>query len=109
MIIFYNPIDNQVMYLYPGNAARPDLTDKGLISIVIPGELERLGNRLARESRVVLDEDGNVTNLVPFPNPVQPLPRNLPRTRLDDLRDVLANDTITLPQIREMMRIERGL
>lgn len=55
--------------------------------------------------RAIIDFDAGGVPFVVTPEPPEV---NLP-TRLDALRDKLAADTITDTEIREMLRLERGL
>lgn len=53
------------------------------------------------------DEIRNGINTLIFDDPEVVPP--IPRTRRDDLYDKLRDDTATLPDIRELLRLEKGL
>lgn len=96
---------NQVMAYYKG--CRPGdptvWTDQGFVEVQVADEHPSY-NELGQLQRDCRFNDDVITHRV---NPIQPIPR--PRTRLDDLRDKLADDTINPAEIREMLRLERGL
>lgn len=105
--IYVDPNDeNQVMAYY--RSTNPPATHLGLIAqgFVRVDVLEEhpLYKDLARYQRNCRWNNGACIERI---NPVQRAPR--PRTRLDDLRDKLADDTINPAEIREMLRLERKL
>jgi len=104
--IYVDPNDgDQVMAYYrdckPGNPAL--WTDQGFTEVTVVDE-HPLYRDLVRNQRDC-QFDGVICT--PRVNPVQP--PAIPRNRLDDLRDRLANDSISDVEIREMLRLERGL
>ena len=106
LTVYVDPSDaNQVMAYYkgckPGNPA--NWTDQGFIEVTISDEDLRHADVMFHKRNCRLQDDV----VTPRVNPTQPIPA--PRTQLDDLRDKLADDSINPAEMRQMMRLERGL
>ena len=103
--VYYEPATMQVMALFdtPHLGVQQNWVDKEYVRAPIADDVTF--NRDRKITR--LDAQGVVVSTEASMNPEQPLPRV--RTRLDDLRDKLADDSITDVEIREMLKLERGL
>mgnify|MGYP005819558321 CR=1 FL=1 len=107
MIVFIDPQSMQVMAVYSGDTTSTGWQDQGYVRKAVPEECQADVQRHARDSKVTLGRDGDIVGCVANVNPVQPT--RLPPTRLDDLRAKLRADTIDDAEVREMLRLERGL
>ena len=104
--IYVNPNDGDQVMAYYRDCKPEDSTlwtNQGFVEVSVAGE-HSLYRDLIQYQR---DCQFNGDTCTPRINLVQPLPT--PRTRLDDLLDKLADDSITPAEIREMLRLERGL
>lgn len=109
MIVFYDPSNgNQVMAVYSHDTTSKAWTDAGYVRAEVDEAIRGEAMRAGRDAKVVLDGQGRVRQVVPSPNPVQPAP-NPKNLRLKELQDKLKADTATLSEMREMLRLERGL
>jgi hypothetical protein len=106
MKIWINPADDQVMATYSGDTTSTVWRDKGYIEKIVPPEMEREFRRYGRDCKIIATGDV-ITGVMPAPNVVQREPPA--RTQLDDLNDKLADDTITTSEMRQLMRMERGM
>jgi len=107
MIVFYDPADGQVMALYTGDTRSREWKRRGFERASVPEALEAEALRMGRDAQATV-HDGEVTALTAVEHPEQPQP-SVNETRLGELRTKLGADTITDPEIREMLRLERGL
>ena len=100
---YYDPDTMQIMSVYETPFLADQTGEDGRTRAVLPDVLGEVG----RDHKISVVSNGEVGAVVDSVNSVQPQPRR--RTRLDDLRDILQADTITDVEIREMLRLERGL
>lgn len=101
--VYYDPATMQIMAEFntPNLSDQANWVAKGYMRALI-GDVPA-----GRDHRILTIVDDVIMDVFPSINPIQPEPA--PRTRLDDLRDKLAGDTINLTEIREMLRLERRL
>ena len=104
--VYYNPGTMQVEAEFntPNLAVQTSWADKGLSRAVVPA-----GMTVTRDCVISgINADGVISGCADSPNPVQPA-ANPSKVRLEELTTKLANDSISDAEIREMMRLERGL
>ena len=102
---YYNPATMQVeAYIStPNVVAWPSWENQGYIRAIIPD-----GMRVDRDCVIEVDSSGEIINCVESMHPIQPVP-DPSDVRLGELRARLSEDTISDVEIREMLRLERGL
>lgn len=107
-VIYYDPATLQVMSEYespndPGS--HPHWTGQGFIRAVVP---DALRGRTTRETRVTLDRQGSIVDVVASPNPTQSAISEAAARKANLIRK-LGDDTITVAETRELLRLERGM
>jgi len=109
MIVFYDPHSgNQVMAIYSHDTSSSAVwTDRGYVRAEVDSAVVEKASRLGRDAKATVSK-GRVTNVVAATNAVQPTP-SPKNKRLEELRAKLKDDTATLVDMREMLRLERGL
>lgn len=111
MVVFINPTTQQVMALYSHDTTSTVWTAQGFSRVVLDdpeiiAEVSRHGRDCALQF-----SGSTVTGVIARPNPVQPQPKpDTPeQARLKALNAKLQADTITDAEVRELLRLERGL
>jgi hypothetical protein len=99
--IWYDSDTMEVEAVYSGRYTGTAWADRGY---TVYADDQRLPRGITPGAVIDFDRDGKPVVVTPAPEPEPP-----PRTRLDDLHDKLAADTITDAELREMLRLERGL
>ena len=102
--VYYDPITSQIDGIFD----TPNLSDQE--SWVATGRLRALvpeGMEVTRNHRIMSLNGDVIETMSPQQNPAQPGPP-VP-TALSLLLNKLAADTITPDELRELMRLERGL
>ncbi len=107
MIVFYKPDTGQVMAFYTGGTTSTYWGDRGFEQATVPKDCQADMKRLQRDAQVTV-VDGEVTSVMPSTNPEQPQP-SPENTRLAELRTKLAGGVLTVSEVSEMLRMERGL
>ncbi len=102
--VYYDPADMQVMAEFntPYLSVQANWDAKGFLRATVPE-----GMVVTRDSRITSVDRDQIVSVEASVNPEQPKPRE--RTPLDDLHDKLGDDTITDAEVKEMLRLERGL
>ncbi len=102
--VYYNPADMQVMAEFntPYLSVQANWDAKGFLRATVPE-----GILVTRDHRITNVDRDEIVSVEVSVNPEQRKPRE--RTPLDDLHDKLGDDTITDVEIREMLRLERGV
>lgn len=103
--VYYSEPNKQIQAVFdtPNLSDQENWVAKGYLQALVPEGLE-----VTRDHRILtLDDAGFITFAVRSVNPVQRAER--PRNRLKELTERLADDTITPSEVRELMRLERGL
>jgi hypothetical protein len=104
--VYYNPETMQIEAEFntPNLAVQTNWADKGLLRAIVPD-----GMTATRDCVITgLTDDGVISGCADSPNPVQPA-ASPSEVRLEELTSKLTNDSITDAEMREMMRLERGL
>lgn len=104
--VYYNPETMQVEAHFdtPNLSVQANWYDKGLFRATIPGGLEVTRDCVITEVTV----KGEIVSYKDSLNPIQPLPDSSD-ARLGELTARLAEDSITDAEVREMLRLERGI
>lgn len=103
--VYYDPNTMQVMAEFASEnlSINANCVARGFSRGIVPP-----GVTVTRDHCITgIGNDELILTCGPSVNPEQPTPT--PRTRIDDLNDKLAADTITDQEIRELLRLERNL
>ena len=84
MQIFYDSSNGQVVAIYTHGTADTTWSDRGYVRAEVPAELLSMITQYARDCRVTVDGDGNLTGREPNPDPNPPAPKVDPHAALKD-------------------------
>lgn len=105
---YYDPGTKQVMSVYETPELSDQMGEEGRqLAIILDGMEVGRNHKIDSVDTLIVAGLEVVDEFSVSINPKQPTPD--PRKPVDDLHDKLANDTITDVEIREMLRLERGL
>jgi hypothetical protein len=84
MHIFYDASNGQVVAIHTYGTTETTWSDRGYVGAEVPAELLSMISKYARDCRVTVDGDGNLTGCEPNPDPNPPTPKVDPHAALKD-------------------------
>tara|TARA_Y100000296_G_scaffold75784_1_gene95801 strand:- start:566 stop:907 length:342 start_codon:yes stop_codon:yes gene_type:complete len=107
--VYYDPDSRQVMAIFdtPNVSSQKNWENKGFLRALVDNGLDVDRDCKIKDLRIVSGDDDVITSVDYSKNPQQAVKPS--RARFQELEKKLESDTISEQEIRELLRIERGL